>query len=100
MGKTIRVSPEELGKASKTMQELSEEYTEVYNRLLQEAGAMGTAWEGEDNLAFVEQINDFCGELRAMADRLSYAGQALEKQRSNYASRQESNIIQVKKLVN
>lgn len=100
MGKVIRVTPEELGKASQKMQNLSETYTEIYKQLLQEAGTMGAAWEGEDNLAFVEQINGFCEELNAMAAKLSTASQALEKQRVNYLTRQESNIAQVKKLVN
>lgn len=100
MGKVIKVTPEEMGKAAKTMRELSETYSEIYTQLFQEAGTMGTAWEGEDNLAFVEQINGFCEELRAMADKLFAVGQALEKQRANYISRQEINITQVKKLVN
>lgn len=100
MGKVIRVTPEELGKASQKMQSLSETYTEIYTQLLQEASTMGTAWEGEDNLAFVEQINGFCEELQSMASKLSTASQALEKQRANYVARQENNIAQVKKLAN
>ena len=100
MGKVIRVTPEELAKASQTMQRLSETYTEIYTQLLLEADTMGTAWEGEDNLAFVEQINGFSEELKAMANKLLTASQALEKQKDNYAKRQESNITQVKKLSN
>ena len=100
MGKVIRVTPEELEKASKKMQSLSETYTEIYTQLLQEASTMGAAWEGEDNLAFVEQINGFCDELKMMASKLSLASQALEQQRVNYVTRQENNITQVKKLTN
>lgn len=100
MGKVIRVTPEELAKASQTMQRISETYTEIYTQLLQEAGTMGTAWEGDDNLAFVEQINGFSEELKAMTDKLLTASQALEKQKTNYVNRQENNITQVKKLVN
>ena len=61
---------------------------------------MGTAWEGADNLAFVEQIKGFTEELKAMADKLLTASQALDKQRANYVARQDDNITQVKKLVN
>lgn len=100
MGKSIMVMPEELAKASQRLQETSESYTEIYSQLLKEAQTMGAAWEGEDNLAFVEQINGFCEELKSMASKLSYAGQALEKQRVNYVNRQESNIAQIRKLVN
>ena len=100
MGKVIRVTPEELEKASQKMQGLSETYTEIYTQLLQESSTMGTAWEGTDNLAFVDQINGFCEELKTMASKLSAASQALEKQKTNYVTRQENNITQVKKLVN
>ena len=100
MGKVIRVTPEELGKASQKLQSISESYTEIYTQLLQEASTMGTVWEGDDNLAFVEQINGFYDELKSMASKLSAASQALEKQRVNYVTRQENNIAQVKKLVN
>jgi len=101
MGKTISVSSfEEMAKASQKLQGLSETYTEIYTQLLQEANTMGSAWEGADNLAFVEQINGFTEELKTMAQKLSLASQALDKQRANYVAQQESNITQVKKLVN
>ena len=59
-----------------------------------------TAWEGADNIAFVEQINGFTEELKAMAAKLSAASQMLDRQKANYIARQDSNITQVKKLIN
>lgn len=101
MGKTISVASfEDMAKASEKLQSLSESYTEIYTQLMQEANTMGTAWEGADNLAFVEQINGFTEELKSMASKLSTASQALERQRANYVARQDNNITQVKKLVN
>ena len=101
MGKSISVeSFEDMREASKKLQTLSETYTEIYTQLMQEASTMGTAWEGADNLAFVEQINGFTEELKTMAAKLSTASQALDKQRANYVARQDNNITQVKKLVN
>lgn len=101
MGKIISVASfEDMAKASQKLQELSETYTEIYSQLLQEANTMGSAWEGADNLAFVEQINGFTEELKAMASKLSLASLALDKQRANYVARQDDNITQVKKLVN
>lgn len=101
MGKTISVASfEDMANASKRLQSLSETYTEIYTQLMQEASTMGSAWEGADNLAFVEQITGFTEELKAMAEKLSVASQALEKQRANYVARQDNNITQVKKLVN
>ena len=101
MGKTISVSSfDEMAKASQKLQTLSETYTEIYTQLMQEATTMGTAWEGADNLAFVEQITGFTEGLKSMASKLSLASQALEKQRANYVTQQENNITEVKKLAN
>lgn len=101
MGKSLSVASfEDMAKASQKLQTLSETYTEIYTQLLQEANTMGTAWEGADNLAFVGQINGFTEELKQMAQKLSLASQALDRQRANYVARQEHNITQVKKLVN
>lgn len=101
MGKTISVASfDDMAKAAQRLQALSETYTDIYTQLMQEASTMGTAWEGADNLAFVEQINGFTEELKMMATKLSNASQALDKQRANYVARQDHNITQVKKLAN
>lgn len=101
MGKQISVASfEEMKKAAQKLLELSETYTEIYSQLMQEASTMGAAWDGADNLAFVEQIQGFTEELKAMATKLSTAGQTLDQQRANYVERQEDNIAQVKKLTN
>ena len=101
MGKVISVASfEDMAKAAQKLQSLSDSYTEIYTKLMQDANTMGSAWEGADNLAFVEQINGFTDKLKAMAEKLSIASQSLDKQRANYIARQDSNITQVKKLVN
>jgi len=100
MGKVIRVTPEEIEKAAAQISELSKTYTEIYTHLLQQAQTMGEAWEGADNVAFVEQISGFCEELKAMSDRLQSASDTLIKQKTNYATRQENNITGVRKLTN
>jgi WXG100 family type VII secretion target len=101
MGKTISVASfEDMSKASQRLQALSETYTEIYTQLMQEANTMGSAWEGADNLAFVERITGFTDNLKDMASKLALASQALDKQRANYVARQDANIAQVKKLIN
>ncbi len=100
MGKKIRVTPEELEKASQKLSGLSEDYSTIYNQLIQQTQTMGEAWEGEDNLAFVDQINGFCEELKSMAQKLQLASETLNKQKTNYTTRQETNITQVRKLTN
>ncbi len=100
MGKQIRVTPSELGVAADKLTSLSEGYTAIYTQLFQQASTMGAAWEGEDNLAFVEQINGFCEEMKDMASKLVSAAEALRVQKSNYENRQADNIAQVRKLTN
>lgn len=100
MGKVIRVTPEELDNASTKLSELSDNYTTIYQKLMQTATTMGEAWEGADNQAFVSQISGFCDDLKQMADKLKNASQALKKQSDNYTQRQQSNITSVKKLAN
>ena len=100
MGKTIRVNPEELGVAADKLNSISEEYTQIYTQLLQHANTMGDAWASEDNLAFVDQINGFCQDLKDMAARLNLAADTLRTQKQNYQNQQSTNIAQVKKLAN
>ena len=94
------VDPPELHKASQKFIQLSGDYTSVYERLINTASTMGEAWKAADNLAFVEQINGFCDDLRAMAEHLDQAAQALEQQALNYETTRDNNITGVKQLAN
>lgn len=100
MGKRIRVTPEEMEKASGSLKTISETYTEIYKKLFQEVGTMGEAWEGEDNIAFVTQINGFCEELKQMADKIMIASTTLKQQKDNYVTTQQNLVTEVKKLAN
>jgi len=94
------VDPPELHAASAKFSQLSGEYTTVYNRLMNKASTMGEAWRAADNLAFVEQITGFCDKLKAMADHLLQASQALDQQAANYETTRDTNITNVKQLAN
>ena len=101
MGKVIKVSSfEEMTNTAKYLKEMSAKYTELYTQLMQDATTMGQAWEGADNIAFVEQIKGVTTELENMAKKLEVAGDALNIQAENYKGIQDVNIQQVKKLAN
>ncbi|NMB34510.1 MAG: WXG100 family type VII secretion target [Clostridium sp.] len=100
MGKVIRVTPEELEKASGRLAEISENYTEIYKKLMEQAQTMGEAWEGADNIAFVDQITGFCTELERMSQKILSASETLMKQKEHYVNRQETNITEARKLTN
>ncbi len=91
---------DDIEKASQKLLSLSQTYTEIYTQLMQSASTMGTAWEGADNQAFVEQITGFTEELKSMADKLSVSSEALHKEKQNYVERMDGNIANVKKLAN
>lgn len=94
------VDPVALHSAAQKFTQLSQEYTTVYTRLMNAAQTMGDAWNSADNLAFVEQINGFCEELRGMAAHLDQAAQTLNQQATNYETVRDNNISSVKQLMN
>ena len=94
------VDPPVLHSAAQKFNQLSADYTSVYSRLLNVAGTMGEAWNAADNLAFVDQINGFCEELKAMANHLEQAAQALDQQAKNYETVRDNNVTGVKQLAN
>lgn len=96
----LTVDPTELHSASQSFNQMSGDYTSIYNRLINAASNMGDAWKSADNLAFVQQITGFCEDLKAMAGHLEQASQALELQAKNYEGTRDDNISSVKRLAN
>jgi len=94
------VDPPELHRASQKFTQLADEYNSVYNRLIKCANTMGDAWKAADNLAFVDQINGFCDDLKAMTEHLKQAALALEQQAENYEETRDNNVTGVKRLAN
>lgn len=96
----LNVDTQALRTAAQKFSALSQEYTTVYTHLLNAAQTMGDAWNSDDNLAFVEQINGLCEELKAMATHLEQGSQALNAQAQNYEDARNNNITAVKQLAN
>ena len=98
MGKSYSVITSELENASKELQQYSETYTSIYKQLFEKAGTMGEAWVGDDNAAFVQQINGLCKRLQDMAAKIANASKVLHQQEQNYLNHESDNTNQVKKL--
>ena len=96
----LYVDPPELHNAAGKLRQFSADYTTVYNRLINAASTMGEAYRSADNQAFVDQINGFCEELKAMADHLDLSAQALDKQAENYETTRDNNVAVARQLVN
>lgn len=100
MGKNIQVDPAKLDAASSKLAELSSTYDTIAKQLMSDATTMGEAWQGEDNVAFCNQIKGFTEELAQMAKKLSSASETLSQQSTNYKQRQDAIISAVKNLAN
>lgn len=87
-------------RVSKELMDLSDEYSAIYNRLIQNATTMGEAYKAPDSLDFENQIKGFEDDLKAMTEHIRLCAQALEQQAKNQEARSEDNSMQVKKLIN
>ena len=98
MGKIITVEPQQLKDASTKLNEYANSFETIYKNLLQQAQTMGDAWQGQDNLAYVEKIKGITTRLSGMTEKLRNASQTLERQATNYIDRRTDNIQQVANL--
>lgn len=94
------VDTDEMHKVSQSLVSMAEEYTSLYQSLMNKATTMGEAWKAPDNVAFVEQIQGFCEELQVMAKRIEQTGKTVEQQAKNYENTCETNVAGVKQLTN
>lgn len=94
------VDTADLRTAAKKFNDLSQEYTAVYTRLLNAARTMGSAWDSADNQSYVDQINGFCEELKAMSAHLNQGAQSLNQQAGNYETTRDNNIAGSRQLAN
>ena len=100
MGKSFTVDPQALSDAAAKLSDISGSYTDISAQLMEKAQTMGSAWDSEDNLAFVNQISGFCEDMKAMASKIMTASETIRQQGTNYKKHCEDNIAQVKKLTN
>lgn len=90
----------EMERVSKSLKRISENYMVLYNKMYKDVAMTSEAWEGDDQLAYVDQINGFCDELKAMAEQINLASETLEQQKTNYIEHIADNVSQIKKATN
>ena len=96
----LKVDPVELHSASQRLIQMAADYTTVYNRLMNAATNMGEAWKAADNLAFVDQIQGFCDDLKSMFQHLENGAKALDMQAASYETVRDGNVTGVRRLAN
>ena len=100
MAKQIQVTPEELINAAGRIESLAAEYQKQYNNLYSETNAMSSTWNGEDNVAFVNQIAGFQDDFVKMHQLMINYATFLRNSAKAYSDTQQAIINQAKKLIN
>lgn len=96
----ITVTPEYLNEAANKIQNLASDYKNQYNQLYKETDAMGSAWSGKDNTAFINQISGFREDFEKMNSLMNEYVEFLRKSAKKYSDAQNSIVDSARKLVN
>lgn len=94
---SISVDPAKLESTAAKIDRHSFEYERIYASLFSEVDRMGVVWQGQDNLAFVNQIKEFMDDLQKMTQCMKQYSGTLKKTAKTYRNTQKE-IISAAKL--
>ena len=97
MLRSISVDPAKLESTAAKFDRHSFEYERIYVSLYSEVDRMGVAWQGQDNLDFVNQIKGFMDDLQEMTQSMKQYSEILKKTAKTYRNTQKE-IISAAKL--
>lgn len=100
MAQTIKVTPEMLESAASSIEGLANEYKGQYNELYSTTGSLAQSWSGDDNVAFVNQIDGFKDDLEKMYTLMNRYAEYLRTTAKAYRQTQEAIVKQAKTLIN
>lgn len=100
MARTIIVDPAKLEAAASQIDNQASDYKKVYEQLFTEVGAMASAWQGVDNIAFTTQIEGFRDDFLAMHTLMTQYSEFLKNSATTYRATQNEVVSQAKKLTN
>ncbi len=100
MAQTIMVTPELLESTAASIEGLANEYKAQYTELYATTGALAQTWTGEDNVAFVNQIEGFKDDLNTMYNRMNQYAEYLRITAKSYRDTQEAIAKQARTLMN
>ena len=98
MMQQIRVSPDELVHTAQIINNQKEEYQSLYLKLFQLVDQLSTHWEGKDNLAFVNRIRYFEGDLRKIALIMGQYSEFLQSSANAYSATQNELFDEINRL--
>lgn len=100
MARTIMVDPAKLEAAAQQMDAQAADYEKLYQQLFNEVDGMGAAWQGADNIAFVNQIKGFNDDFQKMVALMRQYSEFLRTSAKTYRETQNEIINQAKRLTN
>lgn len=96
----IVVDPAKLEAAAQKMDAQAADYERQYNQLFSEVEGMGAAWQGADNMAFVNQIKGFTDDFQRMTGLMRQYSDFLKQSARVYRETQNETINMAKRLAN
>lgn len=100
MARVIKVTPEQLERTATAISGLADEYKNLYDQFYSETNAMADKWKGDDNLAFINQIDGFKDDFKLMHTEMMKYVDFLQKSAKAYRDTQENVVSQAKNLIN
>lgn len=100
MGRTIVVNPAKLSSTSNSITSQANDYERQYKQLFSEVDGMGAAWQGADNLAFVNQIKGFMDDFQKMTALMRQYSEFLSQSAKTYTQAQNDTVSAAKRLTN
>lgn len=100
MARSITVDPAKLENAASKIDQQSADYERVYKQLFSEVDGMGAAWQGADNIAFVNQIKGFMDDFQQMTALMRQYSEFLNVSAKTYRNTQNEIVSAAKRLTN
>lgn len=100
MARSITVDPAKLDSASAKIDQQAGDYERVYKQLFNEVDGMAAAWQGADNLAYVNQVKGFMDDLQKMTELMRQYSEFLKMSATTYRNTQSEVINAAKRLSN
>lgn len=100
MARTIVVDPAKLSAASTSIIAQAADYEKQYKLLFSDVDGMGAAWQGTDNLAFVNQIKGFMDDFQQMTNLMRQYADFLAHSAKTYTQAQNDTVAGAKRLTN
>ena len=96
--RSIKVEPEQLESCAARIEEKNQEYQRNCSNLFQACEVMSAAWQGEDNIAFTNQIAKYQPDFQQLAVLCGQYAEFLRAAARSYRSTQDELIAQAGRL--